>query len=164
MMADSNDLTRKHVQRALRRMLWLRLLACGSMTLLGAGALALLLVGVVKLAPVPAWLWSPPVWATLAGAAVLAALAWTWLSRPSRDAAALEVDRRFGLRERVSTALATSGSTDPFARAVQDDAAAELRGKSIGSHFRLRPTPMMGLWALPVVAASDSTDSGSGGS
>ncbi len=145
--------TEQQVRRALRKMTLARLVTCLSITLMAAALAAVMLVGVVKLTPAPEWIWGPLPLSLLGGAALIAGAIWTWLRRPTRQDAALALDQRLGLQERVSTAMATAGSSDPFALAVQADAAEQLRGRQVNSHFRLRPTPMMGLWIVPVVAA-----------
>lgn len=57
-----------------------------------------------------------------AGAALLAAVAWTLFRGVRPLTAAVELDRAAGLKERLSTGLALRGSGDEFARATVADA------------------------------------------
>src|SRR5687767_6038755 len=50
-----------------------------------------------------------------AGAAVAVVMA--FLRRPSREAAAVAIDERLGLKEKFSTALSVRSVSDPFAQA-----------------------------------------------
>ena len=81
----------------------------------------------------------PLPWAACAIVAASALAALLGLSRtPSLDAAAIETDRRGGLAERLSTALALApqAETSPVVRAVQKDAAAHAAGLDVGKLFR----------------------------
>ena len=55
------------------------------------------------------WFWSG------IGVAASAAMFWAILHRPSRKAAAVAIDQKLGLSEKISTALFVRNSTDPFA-------------------------------------------------
>lgn len=73
-----------------------------------------------------------------AGAAVAAAVVLTVRGWPGAIAAAIEVDRRTGLAERISTALAVEGRQDPMARAVLEDARRYAARVSVAEAFPLR--------------------------
>ncbi len=70
-------------------------------------------------------------------AGLIAALAWTWAHSRSDLAAALEVDRRFGLKERISSALALTPEemVSSCGRALTDDAIERLKRLSMGEQF-----------------------------
>lgn len=107
-------------------------------------------------------LWPPALdqqtwaFAWLAGsllAGILAAAVWTYLRRQSAMAAALEIDRRFGLKERVSTTfgLAAADRESAAGQALVQDAEQRLRGIDVGERFR----PQLGRKALlPLVPAA----------
>ena len=71
----------------------------------------------------------------------MAAAAWTFRTAPSMLLAALEIDRRLGLKERVSSAVAmrpTDRQTEA-GRALLADADARLRGTAVAEKFPSRP-------------------------
>lgn len=83
-------------------------------------------------------------WVVLAGltAVGLAMALWQTLrSVPTREQAALEVDNRFGLRERVTTAYALSEDLrdTPAGEAVTADAEAKVKKLSVGERFPVKP-------------------------
>lgn len=87
----------------------------------------------------PAWL----KWAVVGGAAGLATLAAVWRAvraTPTRVATALEIDTRFDLRERVTTALtlAARDADTPAGRAVVADAAAKVAPLKVADRFPVR--------------------------
>ncbi|MCI0455938.1 MAG: hypothetical protein L0Z62_03025 [Gemmataceae bacterium] len=82
-------------------------------------------------------------WAVGGAAAIVAtglAVALTCLTAPTRLGAALELDRRFQLRERVTTLLSLgAGQEDcPAARALLDDVTRHVSGKDVPARFPLR--------------------------
>jgi cation transport regulator ChaC len=95
-------------------------------------------------------LWAIPVqpdlwWIGWSGGATLLALLVaaiaTFVSRPSLSETAIEVDRRFELRERLSSTLALDDQTSQTAmgRALVEDAGARAAKLAIGERFGLRP-------------------------
>ena len=80
------------------------------------------------------WFWSG------SGVAALAALSWAIMKRPSRKSAAVAIDQKLGLREKISTAIYMRNSTDPFAIAAVKDAEATAGKVAINyyQHFPLR--------------------------
>ena len=144
----------KELRRQVRRAQWQ--LAAGlflqslAWTLFAAMMAAAVLVGlerfgVVRLGvPWEAW----P--AGAAGLALLAAGIWTLLRRASPLHAALEIDRRFGLRERVSSSLALPPEemASPVGQALLADAARRVQKLYVPEKFPIRVGP----WAcLPLV-------------
>ena len=125
---------RELVDRAARRMMLADLLFRGSITMtIGIGLLAALAVA-WKLGP---WMVGPLglSWAPLAAVvlfgSVVAAAGWTLARAPRGALLADEIDRRTGLRERLSTAYYLSGSTGAgdarWAVAVTEDASERAR-------------------------------------
>jgi uncharacterized coiled-coil DUF342 family protein len=76
----------------------------------------------------------------LVGAGALAALVWAIRSAPSRTSAALTLDQRFELRERVTTALslAPHDLSSPAGQALLADANRHMEKLDLGSRFPLR--------------------------
>ncbi len=74
------------------------------------------------------WLWSG------AGLTVLAASAYSIWRRPSPQMAAVAIDQKLGLKEKISTALYVRPSPDPFAAAAVRDA--ELTAERVSIEYR----------------------------
>jgi hypothetical protein len=95
----------------------------------------------------PLLLESPPVWlrwTVLAGFTALGAAMGVWQTvrkAPTPQQAALEVDSRFDLRERVTTALALTPDLreTPAGEAVTADAEAKAKKLSVGERFPVKP-------------------------
>ena len=116
--------------------------------------LAALVLGKILPAVLPVW------WITvsvLAAAGLAAFFALLLLDPPSRLHAAIEADRVLGLRDRLSVALASRGSSDPFARAAVADAEARAADPALRNTLRrglpLEP-PSGWWWAIPVLMAA----------
>lgn len=96
-------------------------------------------------------------WIVLASGTTLGlmtGIVWTVATRPSRDLVALELDQRFGLRERVTTALglqATERQT-PVGQALLADASTQLAKVRVAEKFPIRPRPSLS--AVPILAAA----------
>jgi uncharacterized coiled-coil DUF342 family protein len=88
----------------------------------------------------PDWLWQAVV-GGLVGVATVLGVVWAKLATPSPRSAALEVDTRFGLRERVTTALGLSPQEQatPAGQAVLADAAAKVAPIAVREKFPVRP-------------------------
>ncbi len=101
------DLIRRQVAQARRRLLLQQFSAIApwclfTTLLLAAIALAVPKIWVLKLDPT-IWLWS---WIGGAcGLGLLTGIVWTYVKRRDSIDAAMEIDRRFGLKERVSSAF-----------------------------------------------------------
>ncbi len=84
------------------------------------------------------------------GAALVAGLCgaafWTWMHRHRHLDAAIELDRRFGLKERVASALSLNeGDRDSeVGRALMSDASKRAEALAVGEQFQVRPNR----WAL----------------
>lgn len=129
---------RKQVDRAQRRLILQSLagkLAWCWFATLTAAAIA---IGIGKFWPSidqTTWVLGS-IGAALAVGAVVA-LAWTWATRPAALEAAVEIDRRFGLKERVSSALALDrGQSDtPIGRALVADAEQRVGAIEVADRF-----------------------------
>jgi hypothetical protein len=110
-------------------------LAWASVAFAGAVWLTIIVDRVLRVRP-PAWhMWF---WAGL-GVTLVAALAYAILRRPSPHAAAVAIDQKLGLKEKISTALFVRPSTeDPFAAAAVRDAETTAERVSI-DYRRLFP-------------------------
>ncbi|HEX8914456.1 MAG TPA: hypothetical protein VF796_19060, partial [Humisphaera sp.] len=99
-----------------------------------------------------AWIppWQTALFAAVAGAAVLGAVAWAVWRRPSRRQAAVFIDDRLGLDEKFSTALYLRADADPFAAAAVRDA--ERTAEEVSLHKRFPVSfPAYGLVAVLAV-------------
>ncbi len=135
-----------------------RLVAQALLARLATYTAAALGVGLAWFVAEPLVLTDPPAglrWAVLAGAAALAGIAAvvrTVRKAPPPLAVALEVDSRFDLRERVTSALALpfEARDTPMGRAVVADAEERVAPLRAGEQFPVRP-PRSAAW-LPVLA------------
>jgi hypothetical protein len=114
---------------------------------------ALVLIVVDKFWPlgVEAWGWA----AGGLGVGLAAAMVWTFYRRSSPLEAAIEIDHRFALKERVSSALAlTSADRQTEAgEALLADAVARIERIDVGGRFAVKPPRRLLLPLLPGVLA-----------
>jgi len=110
----------------------------------------LVLVGVDKYRPLGLnpWLW--PAGAALLGLA--AAAVWSLATGRGSLDAAIEIDRRFALKERVSTAWALEPALrdTPSGQTVLSDAVAHVKRIEVGSRFAVRPGRQLLLPLIPL--------------
>lgn len=120
------------------------------------GCLMLVIAGVVA-----DWYWNfaglgVEIWlAAGLGIGLLTALIWTWATRLPMMSAAIEIDRRFGLRERVSSALSLEPEeleTEP-GQAVTRDAIRRIQHVHVPEHFQLSLDRWCWLPILPAALA-----------
>jgi hypothetical protein len=145
----------RSIARARRRLLGDRLLHAA-----GLGVTAGLGVGLGWFLAEPWLLAAPPeglrwiVAGSAAGLGLLVGAAWSFATRPTREAAALELDRRFDLRERVTTAvgLRPEDRETPAGQALLADATAKVAALRVGEKFPIRPRRTLG--GIPVLAAA----------
>ncbi len=123
-----------------RRRLWLELFLNRLVTCLFVSlAIALVAMGIPKLVSIPGlpanWTW----WCAAVGlgAGTIFALVWTLVSGLSTLDAAVELDSRFELRERVSSSLALSEeeAATPAGQALLTDASRAIQKIEVGSRF-----------------------------
>ncbi|MGE0608045.1 MAG: hypothetical protein AB7O62_13205 [Pirellulales bacterium] len=99
-----------------------------------------------------AWIW--PALALVVGLAV--AMVWTYCTRRSPLEAAIEIDRRFGLKERVSSSLSLLPAEleTEAGRALLADAAKRVEQIHVADEFALRPTRWTLLPLAPAALAA----------
>lgn len=146
------------IKRQVKRAQW-RLNFNQFLTMVSWSLFATLLVGVVGLAipklwvlPVDSEIWQ---WSWIAGSAavgLIVASVWTYLARRSSIEAAIEIDRRFGLRERVSSTLSLGVDEleTEIGRALVSDASRRVERIDVRDQFKVEPTWRL---ALPIVGA-----------
>lgn len=142
------DVLKQQVRRARRRLVLQRFLSVLSWSWSGWLLAAAVVVAVSKFVPlsVPEWTW--PVAALALG--LLTAIVWCFVTRRSELEAALEIDRRFGLKERVSSTyvLAPEQLDSPAGRALVEDAMQRIQRLHVADQFHVR----LGRWSwLPLL-------------
>jgi chemotaxis protein histidine kinase CheA len=154
------EVIQKQVLRALRRLFfhswlfWLNwaLLACFSLCFI-----ALLVPKIWHIdwnVPVhrDRWVWG---WWIASSVIALIGASWiSWLRRPSKLQAAVEIDRRYRLRERCSSALAIDHDQrqSPVGQALIEDAQKQVDRIDLRDQFPVRPAPQWAWVALPLAA------------
>lgn len=149
------DAITRQVGRAQRRLILEQFLSILVWTLFTALILAAIGLAIPKIWPLAlnqqVWLWS---WIGGAlGASLLTAIIWTTIVRRSRLEAAIELDRRFGLKERVSSVLALQPGElqSEIGQALMQDAVRKVERCEVGEQFRIQPTWRL---ALPLAPAA----------
>lgn len=142
------DVLKQQVRRARRRLAFQRFLAVLSWNWFAWLILAAIVVTVDKYWPLGLKAWAWP--AAALGCGLITAIAWCFATRRGELEAALEIDRRFGLKERVSStySLAVDQLESPAGRALVEDAMKRVERLHIAEQFRVR----LGRWSwLPLV-------------
>ena len=83
------------------------------------------------------------------GMVMVAAIVLTVMHRPSKQAAAVAIDEKLGLKEKFSTALSVRKMNDPFAQAVVRDAEQTAASVRLAGQFPVT-FPRIGTYALIV--------------
>jgi hypothetical protein len=133
---------RKQVRRARRRLVLQAFTGNWAWCSFVALVLATLAIGGIKVwPPADERAWELGLLAVSLGAATLAAAVWTWLGAENLQQAALELDRRCGLKERVSSALALDAQQlqTPAGAALAHDAGRRIEAIDVADHFGVRP-------------------------
>lgn len=154
------EVLQRQVLRALRRLFfhswlyWLNwtLLACFSICFVGLLIPKIWHIEWSSAAGSERWTWGWSIGSLLA--ALLVATWIAWIRKPSRIQAAVEIDQRYHLRERCSSALAIADSErqSPAGQALIQDAEKQVDRIDLRDHFPVRPA---GQWAwilLPLAA------------
>jgi hypothetical protein len=137
-----------------RWLFWLNwsLVACFSLCFFG-----LLIPKIWPLEPTaltnsPTWIWAW--WIGSALAALIFAFWIAWSKRPTRLQAAVEIDQRYRLRERCSSALAIPPDQmqSPIGQALIEDAQKQIDRIDLRDHFPVRPAPQWAWVILPLAA------------
>ncbi len=144
----------KHVRTARRRLAvqkFLRLASWCCFAVLTLAAIGVLADWYWSFAQMPVGVWLGAGF----GIGLLVALVWTWATRLPLMAAAIELDQRFGLRERVSSALSLAPEdleTEP-GQAVTRDAIRRVQHVHVPEHFGLSLDRWCWLPMIPALVA-----------
>ncbi|MCU0959572.1 MAG: hypothetical protein MUF48_05660 [Pirellulaceae bacterium] len=148
------DVLQQQVRRAARCLFRNQLVTNCTWSLLAGLLVALAAILASKWWPlaVDARTWAIGWWVAGGLGGLVAGVAWAWLRRPTLLEAALEIDLRYGLHERVSSAVVLAADTrsTELGQALIDDAARRAQGLNVREQFRPRWN-----WhiALPIGAA-----------
>ena len=155
------DAIQQQVKRARRRLVVQQFLALLPWTLFGALLVAAGAIAVPKIWPLwetsdaaSSWTWV----LSWSGGAVVVGLAaaalWTYFVRRTASDAALEIDRRFGLKERVSSALALNPAQhdSEAGRALLDDAARRVARVDVSERFGVSVRWTAAMPLVPAIA------------
>ncbi len=158
----------RQVRRARRRLLLNNLAENLTWVLLAAAVIALVGISIPKFWPLGidkhSWLLACTVGPLAAG--LLLSFTWTYLRRGGDLDAALEIDQRYGLKERVSSVVALSEDERKSAAgmALLDDAEHRIRRIDVREHFQpnwgwrpLIPALVAGLAFVVAVFLEDAT-------
>src|SRR6476646_1636135 len=147
------DQLKKQIAKARRRMTMQRFLAalgwCWSATLLAAA----IAIGMQKwlLVSVEGTRWATWWIDGAVGGGLLLAVVWAWWTRYAELDAAMEIDCRFGLKERISSAraLAAEDVDTPSGQALMDDAQRRIGRLEVDTRFPVK----LNRWAwLPLAS------------
>lgn len=149
------DIIRQQVSQARRRLTFQTFLGIVTWSLFATLLAAVLGLAVPKIWPLQldpqTWVWSWVGGALSAG--LLVALVWTYVARQNALIAAIELDRRCGLKERVSSVLSLSGHEidSEAGRALLADASRRVAEVDVREHF-----PLVTSWRnlLPLLPAA----------
>ncbi len=102
------------------------------------------------------WFWSWTIGSVISGLVI--SVIGAWLTGPSLEYAAQEVDKRFGLRERISSSLSLTAmeQESPAGRALLEDAAKRAERIEIPEQFALKAHPrgLLPLFPAALVVAA----------
>ncbi len=153
----SMDILRQQIRRAQLRMTLQRFVGRLSTCQFAAPLIAAAAVAARKFwsFPVDGRVWS---WAWIGGSVaggLLAAIVWTFWRRQSAIEAAIEIDRRFGLKERVSSSLALTAveRESEAGQALVSDAMSRIDRLDVSDAFVVRPDRWSLLPLLPAAIA-----------
>jgi hypothetical protein len=136
------DPLREQVAQAQRRLVWEQFLARAGRCLFVAMIVAAVAITVPRVLVINVLPGGWDAWCFFGGVffGLLAAGVWTWVSHRSTMDAAIEIDRRFELRERVASSLTLSESeaASDAGRALIDDALRAVSRIEVGERFRVR--------------------------
>jgi hypothetical protein len=152
------ELLLKQVRVARRRLVleqWAARFAWSLGILCSIAAVAIVLDRLLVI-PVDRWVWSVGWLAGAGAAALLASFVWTYAVRRSLLDAAMEVDARFGLKQRISSTLAL-GAADresDAARALVEDAVRHAERIDVAARFGITPSRRVWLSVVPGMIAA----------
>src|SRR6478609_8113834 len=135
-----------HVNKVQAKMLLTSMLRALAWSLLVYGGVAWLVILGSRLfsigLPKP-WIW----FAASVSVAVLVAIVYAMMRKPTRELAAIAIDERLGLKEKFSTALYVRRSSDPFAAAAVRDAETTAEKVHLQDKFPVQ-FPWVGLFTV----------------
>ena len=135
-----------HVNKVQAKMLLTSMLRALAWSLLVYGGVAWLVILASRLLgfglPKP-WIW----FAASISVAVIAAVVYAVMRKPTRQLAAVAIDERLGLKEKFSTALYVRRSSDPFAAAAVKDAESTAERVHLQDKFPVQ-FPWVGLFTV----------------
>ncbi len=151
------DTLHKQIARARRRLVVQQFLSVLMWCWFATLAMALIAIGVQKmwLVGIDGFQWAAAWLGGALGSGFLAAIVWIWVFRLPELDAALEIDRRFGLKERVSSSLAL-GPEDldsPVGRALLDDTIRRVGRLDVDERFPVKLNRRAWLPLLPAIGA-----------
>jgi hypothetical protein len=147
---------RRQVGRAQRRLVLEQFLRVFGWSLFATLLLAAIGLAVPRIWPLAidqqAWDWSWTGGGIAAG--LVMASVWTWLIRRSKLDAAIEIDRRFALKERVSSTLALTSEelSSDVGKALMSDAVRRVERIDVREQFSVSPTWRALLPLAPAIA------------
>jgi tetratricopeptide (TPR) repeat protein len=143
----------KQVRRAQRRLAAARFLRVfgRSATIALVLAVGMIAIGKVHSLPVPDWGWGT----VAVGLSLLVAAVWSMATGRGALDAAIEIDRRFGLKERVSSTLAMDRNEreSPVGQTLIADAVQRVRRIDVAAQFPVAPGRPLLLPIVPALAA-----------
>ena len=143
----------KQVRRAKNRLAMQRFVSALGWCLVATLSLAAVLILVGKFWPLGV---SDGAWVLAAlGLGLVAAAVWSLVTARGGIDAAMEIDRRFGLKERVSSTLALSEEEreTEIGRALVEDAVRRVKHVDVAEEMRVRPSRCLLYPLLPGLAA-----------
>ena len=151
------DQLHRQIAKARRRLIMEQFLRTAGWSLFGCLLIAVfgLLVPKFWHVEVAADIWNASWIGGAFAAAILFAIGWTYHTRRTSLEAAIEIDRRYGLRERVSSVLSLPEDQleTEIGEALTRDAVRRVERIDVSEHFRVRTSWVTALPLLPVVAA-----------
>jgi hypothetical protein len=147
----------RQIARARRRLIFEQFLRCAIWSLFAALIIATIGLTVPKIwhVNVVAETWNAGWLGGAFAVSMLVAGAWTYATRRTTLDAAIEIDRRYGLRERVSSAISLQPRDleSEVGAALARDAARRVERIDVTEHFRVRASWLTALPVLPLAAA-----------
>lgn len=122
---------------------------------LGAAALVVMLAVLIERVFALSIPQRMPIFYGVAGASLLTAIVWAMVTRPSAKLAAVAIDQKLGLKEKISTALFMRSSRDEFAQLAVRDAekTAENVALNLRQHFPMQ-FPKSGYYTLGLMVSA----------
>lgn len=134
------DVLEQQIRRATRCLIRNQVVTSCTWTLLAGLLIVAMAMLVAKWWPleVDTWAWAVGWWVAGSAGGLAAGCTWAWLRRPTPLEAALEIDRRFGLHERISSAVTQPPAerASEVGQALVRDAVRSVDGLEVGVAMR----------------------------